>query len=89
MLGAELKEARLFGSRARGAGHEYSDLDIAVIVSNGSRGRRHALYDLAFDVGVAHGVELAPVVFEERQLQELRERERRIALDIDREGIPL
>ena len=32
MLGPELREARLFGSRARGEGHEHSDLDIALIV---------------------------------------------------------
>jgi predicted nucleotidyltransferase len=90
MLGVELKAARLFGSRARGEGHEYSDLDVALIVGAGSRrAYRHRLSDLAFDVGLAHGVELAPLVIEQSQLEELRSRERRIAHDIDVEGIPL
>jgi predicted nucleotidyltransferase len=89
LLGPELKEARLFGSRARGQGHEHSDIDIALIVSPSGRARRRDLYDLAFDVGFAHGVEIAPLVLEERQFQHLRERERLIARDIDGDGIRL
>jgi predicted nucleotidyltransferase len=89
LLGANLRSVRLFGSRARGEGHERSDLDIAVLVSPEGRARRHALYDLAFDVGLAHGVELAPLVLEERRFQELKDRERLIARDIEIEGIPL
>jgi predicted nucleotidyltransferase len=59
LLGPALKEARLFGSRAGGQGHEHS------------------------------GVDLAPFVIEEPQLRALRERERRIAREIEVEGIPL
>jgi uncharacterized protein len=89
VLGADLRDARLFGSRARGEGHEHSDVDIALIVAAGGRARRHELYDLAFDVGLAHGVELAPLVLEEEQFRELQRRERRIAQEIVAEGIPL
>jgi predicted nucleotidyltransferase len=84
-----LYDARLFGSRARGEGHEYSDVDIALIVTPEGRARRHELYDVAFDVGVAHGIQLAPLVLTVEQFRELKERERLIALDIAREGIPL
>jgi predicted nucleotidyltransferase len=89
MLGPGLKQARLFGSRARGQGHEHSDIDVALIVDADGRARRRALYDLAFDVGYAHGVELATLVLDERRFQELRDRERLIAHVIDTEGIPL
>jgi predicted nucleotidyltransferase len=88
-LGPNLKEARLFGSRARGEGHADSDIDIALVVAPGQRPFRHVLYDIAFDIGLAHHVELAPLVIEEDRLKELTARERRIALDIAREGIPL
>lgn len=89
LLGDGILDVRLFGSRARGEGHEHSDLDIAVIVRAGGRARRYVLYDLAFDVGLAHGVELAPLVMEAPQFEDLKARERAIALDIEREGIPL
>jgi predicted nucleotidyltransferase len=89
VLGADLRSAVLLGSRARGEGHERSDLDVALLVSPEGRMQRHALYDLAFDVGLAHGVELAPLVLEERRFQELKDRERLIARDIEVEGIPL
>lgn len=84
-----LKEARLFGSRARGEGHEHSDLDVALIVADGGRLVRHRIYDLAFDVGLAHGVELAPLVLEESRLAQLRSRERHLARALDVEGVPL
>jgi uncharacterized protein len=89
MLGPELNEARLFGSRARGEGHEQSDLDIALVVRARGRAGRHRIYDLAFDIGLVHGVRLAPVVLEEQQFQALKDRERLIALQIESEGIPL
>ena len=88
-LGHELREVRLFGSRARGTGTEESDLDLAVVVTSAGRRRRHEVQDLAFDIGLRHGVVLAPLVIEDRVLDELRARERRLARDIERDGIPL
>ena len=70
LLGGGLREARLFRSRARGEGHERSDLDVAQIVGAGGRAWRHQLYDLAVDIGLHHGVELAPLVIEEERLRE-------------------
>jgi hypothetical protein len=53
------------------------------------RARRHELYDLAFDVGLAHGVELTPLVIEHAQFRELQRREHRLAREIAGEGIPV
>lgn len=88
-LGAEVKEIRLFGSRARGEGDADSDLDLAVIVTAAGRARRHELHDLAFDVGLRHRITLSPMVIDQQLLAELRDRERLIAIDIDRDGITL
>ena len=85
----ELKSARLFGSRARGEGHEHSDLDVAIVLARDARRHRHRIHDLAFDVGFVHGVTLAPLVLDESRLAELRERELRLARVLDTEGIPL
>lgn len=89
LLGSDLIHAKLFGSRARGEGDEQSDLDVALVVTPRGRARRGEIYDLAFDVLLAHGVEVAPAVIESSRLDELRRRERLIALDLDREGIAL
>jgi len=89
LLGDDLLEVRLFGSRARGEGGPDSDLDLALIVTASGRARRHEVYDLAFDVRLRRGVDVAPLVIEKARIQELRARERRIARDLDREGIVL
>lgn len=88
-LGRELFEVRLFGSRARGEGDEDSDIDLALIVSHEGAGLRGGLLDLAFDLGLQYPVRLAPFVVERSRLELLRQRERRLALDIDREAIPV
>jgi uncharacterized protein len=89
LLGPDLKSARLFGSRARGEGHEYSDLDIALVVTPTGRARRYDVYDLAFDIGLEHHVILAPMVIEEARFQQLKDRERLIVHEIERDGIPV
>ena len=88
-LGGELRDVRLFGSRARGEGDADSDVDVALVVSAAGRARRYEIYDLAFDIGLQHGVNLAPLVIEDAVLADLHRRERRLALDLEREGIPL
>jgi predicted nucleotidyltransferase len=88
-LGPLLLEARLFGSRARGEGHEESDVDVAIIVAAGGRERRREVHDLAYDLSLEIGVPLAPLVIELPQLEELRARERLLARDLDRDGILL
>jgi predicted nucleotidyltransferase len=89
MLGPDLKSARLFGSRARGEGHEYSDLDIALVVGAGVRARRYEIYDLAYDIGLDHHVTLAPLVIDEQRFDTLKARERLIVREIERDGIPV
>lgn len=85
----ELREIRLFGSKARGDGRADSDLDLAVVLARDARRHRHRIYDLAFDIGLAYDVELAPLVLDEARLAELRSRERQLPAILDREGIPL
>lgn len=87
--GIQVKEARLFGSRARGEGHQLSDLDVAVVLARDARTHRRRIYDLAFDIGLAHLVNLAPLVLDDARLGEMRSRELQLARVLDLEGIPL
>lgn len=89
LLGADLHEIRLFGSRARGEGTPDSDVDLALIVTPNGRARRYEVSDLAFDIGLRHSILLAPTVMTRDRLDELRAAERRFAADLDREGVQL
>ncbi len=88
-LGDILLEARLFGSRARGDGNDESDVDVALVVTELNRPLRNEILDLAYDIGLEHGVLLAPLLLDQQQLAHLRARERLIADDLDRQGIML
>lgn len=57
-----IQQIQLFGSRARGTGRSDSDLDIFVCLDAATRQEKQELFDLAFDVGFAHGLTLSPLV---------------------------
>ncbi len=90
-LGPRLVRAILFGSRARGEGHEESDLDVAVVVRGPEREVYRQVYDLAAAVNMEYdyGVRLAPLLLSEETLEDLRDRELAIAGAILEEGVPL
>jgi hypothetical protein len=60
-FGDRVRALALFGSRARGEGHEDSDLDVLVLVAGMTRGERRAIQDAAYDAGEAHHVVLSPL----------------------------
>jgi uncharacterized protein len=89
LLGEELLEARLFGSRARGEGGEDSDLDVALIVTPRGRELRREIHGLTFDTTYGFGVEVEPLVITEEQLRELVDRELSIGAALEQEAVAL
>jgi predicted nucleotidyltransferase len=87
LLGEELLDARLFGSRARGEGGEDSDLDVALIVTPRGRELRRDIHGLTFDAMYDYGVDVEPLVITEEQLRELSERELSIAAALERAAV--
>ena len=79
----------LYGSRARGDYDEWSDIDIAVIVPGLTSPLKHAVLDVIADVELEHDVVLSTLVISLGEFERLKQRERRIALDIDNEGVVL
>jgi uncharacterized protein len=89
-FGDRLISLSLFGSRARGDASPDSDVDVAVIVRDLDEAERVEAIDLAFDAWARMGrvgPPLSPLVWSDRQAADYRRRERRLALDIEREGI--
>ncbi len=81
---------RLFGSFARGEAHEASDVDVAVVLEQADLDTRCRVIDLATDIGLLdHDVWLSPTVFDRETWEKWRAQERRIVMDIEREGVEL
>jgi predicted nucleotidyltransferase len=65
LLGDDLLGLTLFGSRARGEGHEESDLDVLVLVRRADREVRRRVLDAAADVDFVTGLRISPLVLDE------------------------
>jgi predicted nucleotidyltransferase len=89
VFGARLRELALFGSRARGEGHEDSDLDVLVVVRDLTGAEARDVGRAAGDALTDHDVILAPFVVSTEHMDRLRSRERTIALEIARDAVPL
>ena len=88
-LGSRVLSVRLFGSWARGTARQDSDVDIWVLVDSSDATTRRVPYDVAVEVLLQHGIDIAPTVMDHQEWSFLRGRERRIARDIETEGVPL
>jgi predicted nucleotidyltransferase len=89
-LGPRLVRLILFGSYARGIVHADSDVDVLVLVEPKERKDGHRAADAAAAVMLRHpDVVVSPLVMGVAELDELRVRERRLAQEIDRDGLPL
>jgi uncharacterized protein len=61
-FGPRLTRLVLFGSRARGEGHEESDLDVLVLVEAVTAEERRRVLDRAFELELETGLALSPLV---------------------------
>jgi hypothetical protein len=89
LLGADGFEMILFGSRARGDYDDDSDIDVAIVVRGLTRERKLQILDEVAGFELDYLSPISALVLSEDDFSRLRQRERRIALDIERVGIPL
>ena len=88
-FGDRIISLKLFGSRARGDYDRDSDIDIAVIVRGLTREFKKQIFEIIAELELKYLTPLSVVVFSEDEFNHLKKRERRIAIDIEREGISL
>lgn len=79
----------LFGSRARGEGHEDSDVDILVLLKEESYPLKIKIWDCAYKVFSETDIMVSPLVLSLNQFEKLLAHERLIAVTIQKEGIKL
>jgi hypothetical protein len=88
-LGDRLLKMVLFGSTARGDYTDESDIDVAIITRGLTRELKHQILDRVAEVELNHLMPISALLLSEDEFSRLKKRERRIALDIEGEGIPL
>ena len=88
-LGSDTFRIILFGSRARGDYSEESDVDVAVIVRGLTKKLKNRILELIAEIELESLLPMSAIVFSEDEFVHLKKRERRIAIDIDKEGVPL
>lgn len=88
-FGHRVRDIVLFGSRARGEGDEDSDLDVLVTVTDLTPNEGWLAAGDAGDVLTTYDVLIAPLVVSTSYFDDLHRRERRIALEIGRDGVRL
>lgn len=93
-FGTRVREVVLFGSYARGAASEGSDVDVYVVLDDATHDDRKAVFDIAYDVdATAPGddgwVGIEPVVHSTAHAADMRSRERGLLRNIDTEGLRL
>lgn len=89
MLGGSLVKLALYGSRARGDHDPDSDIDVAVVVRGLDHDLKERILTAVAEIELDQLVALSTLVFSESHYQSLLSHERRIALDIEEEGVPL
>jgi uncharacterized protein len=89
LLGPQAFRMVLFGSRARGDYSEESDVDVAILVRELTREMKRRILDKVAEIELEHLLPLSVLVWSQDEFDHLIKRERRIALDIENEGIPL
>ena len=89
-FGSRLAGVRLFGSYARGEAHEDSDVDCLVLLDRIAPEDERAITDLTGDLTwQVGGVVISPLIMSVDRFNAWKASERRAALEIEREGIPL
>jgi predicted nucleotidyltransferase len=89
LLGAELIGLKLFGSKARGESAPDSDIDVVVVVKEGTTKIWDQVLDVAFDVNLAHDVYISPRVIDQNILKDPVWKITPFLQAVEREGVLL
>jgi predicted nucleotidyltransferase len=80
----------LFGSRARGDAHPYSDMDILVVLDKITDDNDiDYVSDCAWEAGFEQGIVIVPIVFTKDEWEKGPERYSLLAQAVEKEGVSL
>ena len=79
----------LFGSKARGDSHPWSDIDILIVTDRGDWQFSHAISTLAAQVSLEYDVLIGPRVIGQERWERMKQHRFSLYRNIAAEGIPL
>lgn len=79
----------LYGSKARGDFSDQSDIDVIIIVQDLTRELKDKILTKIADLEYEYLTSLSAIVISKEDFDNLKKKERRLALDIEKEGIAL
>lgn len=85
----QMKEFKLFGSKARGEAGKFSDVDVLVVLNSDDWRDKSKVHAVANRVFLETDVDFAPRIFTVAMVQTLRAHGSPLLANIDREGIAL
>lgn len=88
-LGSDLKEMRLFGSKARRTSGPESDIDVLLITAGKDRPLEEIVIEAAVDVNLEHDVFIVPLVIPESRYYSPLYRETLLFNTTQEEGVSL
>lgn len=89
VFGNRLIAMKMFGSAVRDERWEESDIDILVLIDKLKWREKCRVWDESTNVNIRCDTLISPLVMTQGEFEELRNRERRIALDIEKEGVEI
>ena len=63
----DLERIILFGSHVRGRATKESDLDLLIIIKRENKDLRNQIIDLAYELILKYGVDIAPAIFNSKE----------------------
>lgn len=88
-LESEIKDIRMFGSKARGDAGPESDLDVLVLVQDPAYALKHKILWIASEISLNYGVLLSPRIIPPAAWNEMAEANTLFFRDIRAESVPL
>lgn len=82
-----LIDFRVFGSRARGDGDEYSDMDVFLEIESLNKEIKNKIFDVIWEVGFKHFIVISPLIMTRDEVEKSPLKASPIIKNIVTEGV--
>lgn len=83
----QLRDFRVFGSRARGDADEYSDMDVFIEVEYLDKQLKRRIRDIVWEIGFENSVYISPLIFTRYEIEDSPLRASPLVKNIREEGV--